>query len=922
MAENNNSVFLTDLCTYSLFFLVKGCIYKHGYIFLILLLTSPVIKYRGIDKTVRLTNDQKAVQKHTGHGNLIPYYDNGEAFYIKSQTARQLCVQYSAILFLCIVYSFDKTWYLKFRNDFAMILVHLTFLNFASICWIKTLANEIIPSKEHTNSKSCKRKSSEGTPALEKNIQPGDSEQKDDDNSTPPEKRGRKQMIHSGEVCGPCSVWEQLGRDPHYADAHSMKTPRHAGNLCEQFCTFLSVKNQSFSLKEDSCLCNACFVDAKRNLISADKEPRWVGIHIPPAKVQNHCPVCHNDLEGGNELCPCLDTTRWYQSSSWTCGLKIDVWRQYFEITRKRFYATLKPSSVLCIRHYLEIYHHFKSRQCKYCNTKMTDTWGFVGSLKSTISRIVPQDHANTLSESDWLCISCNKSIQNKMKPRKIQTTNNDIIQKLMEQILQINLEKVKQMGYIHRKNMLDEFRSAVTGLPSKPDDAEFKFDNFITYKIKKRSDLGYFSGKSKLTNVIIYDKEKLSEHAVSVIHDLEKKSEKLQRKLDTLEQNSVTTEKELQKMIEEQIKLFKTATEPFDYRKMFDLIDKNCEIQDNYFLQKYLHAPLVSFFERVLGIAKCDSATGHQPKQRLKLQMVIALLCNIQNKSVIMMQTVVGLVAYACGLRDKGFSILNKFGVICSINHIRREASKWSDMRKCSDEIDKAAFWRISFDNLNFKRKFAKTFQTTGQVLGRILNLLTGQVSHQIQDYDSSKKYQTEAPMNGTETPEFTITEYHFFCQAPSPERSAWQEFQSAVFKSTKTVLGQSPLDLKSTLFERLQNHCPHFTPSIPDNIVYATVKEAQSSSIDDVASYLTELKVDLCIGKEGFPNKAVLGGDQQTYAILKNLIKKYPSTFSWIIPVPGDWHLLKCAAETIKDMLWDGGMSDLCKEVKHMNL
>ena len=100
---------------------------------------------------------------------------------------------------------------MKFRNDFAMILVHLTFLNFASICWIKTLANEILPSKEHTNSKSCKRKSSEGNPSPEKNIQPGDSEQKDDDNSTPPEKKGRKQMIHSGEVCGPCSVWEQLG---------------------------------------------------------------------------------------------------------------------------------------------------------------------------------------------------------------------------------------------------------------------------------------------------------------------------------------------------------------------------------------------------------------------------------------------------------------------------------------------------------------------------------------------------------------------------------------------------------------------------------------------------------------------------------------------------------------------------------------
>ena len=55
---------------------------------------------------------------------------------------------------------------------------------------------------------------------------------------------------------------------------------------------------------------------------------------------------------------------------------------------------------------------------------------------------------------------------------------------------------------------MLEEFRSAVKGLPSKPDDAEIKFDNFETYEIKKRSELGYFSGKSKLINAIIYNKK------------------------------------------------------------------------------------------------------------------------------------------------------------------------------------------------------------------------------------------------------------------------------------------------------------------------------------------------------------------------------------------------------------------------------
>ena len=103
------------------------------------------------------------------------------------------------------------------------------------------------------------------------------------------------------------------------------------------------------------------------------------------------------------------------------------------------------------------------------------------------------------------------------------------------------------------------------------------------------------------------------------------------------------------------------------------------------------------------------------------------------------------------------------------------------------------------------------------------------------------------------------------------------FQVFQSAVFKSTKSVLGLSLLHHKSTFFERLQKHCPHFTPSLPANIVDATVKEAQSSSIGDVASYLTELKVDLRIGKDGYPGKAVLGGDQQKI-LLKSIHQHFP--------------------------------------------
>ena len=63
------------------------------------------------------------------------------------------------------------------------------------------------------------------------------------------------------------------------------------------------------------------------------------------------------------------------------------------------------------------------------------------------------------------------------------------------------------------------------------------------------------------------------------------------------------------------------------------------------------------------------------------------------------------------------------------------------------------------------------------------------------------------------------------------------------------------------------------HWTPESSDRVVYATVDEAHSGSIDDVGSYLVKLKRDLHIGERGYPKYVILGGDQQTYAHMKNL-------------------------------------------------
>ena len=71
--------------------------------------------------------------------------------------------------------------------------------------------------------------------------------------------------------------------------------------------------------------------------------------------------------------------------------------------------------------------------------------------------------------------------------------------------------------------------------------------------------------------------------------------------------------------------------------------------------------------------------------------------------------------------------------------------------------------------------------------------------------------------------------------------------------------------------------------------------------------------------IGESGYPKYVLLGGDQQTYAIMKDLKNKYPDQYCWLYPVPGDWHIMKIAAEVLKYVLNDGGFKVFAAKCGH---
>ena len=85
---------------------------------------------------------------------------------------------------------------------------------------------------------------------------------------------------------------------------------------------------------------------------------------------------------------------------------------------------------------------------------------------------------------------------------------------------------------------------------------------------------------------------------------------------------------------------------------------------------------------------------------------MICAIMANNMDPRKCFLQTLIGLACYAQGLRDKG---MNSFGVTSSIFHIRQHGSFWAKVRKVINELNPIAFWRATFDNLDFRIKFVK---------------------------------------------------------------------------------------------------------------------------------------------------------------------------------------------------------------------
>jgi len=94
---------------------------------------------------------------------------------------------------------------------------------------------------------------------------------------------------------------------------------------------------------------------------------------------------------------------------------------------------------------------------------------------------------------------------------------------------------------------------------------------------------------------------------------------------------------------------------------------------------------------------------------------------------------------------------------------------------------------------------------------------------------------------------------------------------------------------------------------------VAYLEVMDAISDRRDTLIELLHDLYVKLIKDQER--EYLVIEGDQKLYEVLQSLKFEYGKELNWVIPIPGDWHVLKNYQLAIMKPYFDAGLKDLAK-------
>ena len=222
--------------------------------------------------------------------------------------------------------------------------------------------------------------------------------------NAPPPKRKCK-VVDDRHTCGPCTVWIQKGSKPEQQHHHNMRSRiRYPGNKAFQFTPYLSCNNTyNMSLRSDSCLCNACYIDCER----ATGKPRWLG--LSKYYVLKHCILCCQSVS----KCSCSSINEWGPEKWYDSDDEFQLWSDYF--TNNGYSVSTGESCMgynLCKLHNVTMRTGYRTRACKLCKEDSSITKWTIG--QKFLDMLEPLKDDYDVAPNDWVCDKCYKDVFSK----------------------------------------------------------------------------------------------------------------------------------------------------------------------------------------------------------------------------------------------------------------------------------------------------------------------------------------------------------------------------------------------------------------------------------------------------------------------------------------------------------------------------
>ena len=338
----------------------------------------------------------------------------------------------------------------------------------------------------------------------------------------------------------------------------------------------------------------------------------------------------------------------------------------------------------------------------------------------------------------------------------------------------------------------------------------------------------------------------------------------------------------------------------------------------------------LMEFLEQLTAprwSAPETSSNERLVRRSFQLANIICQLVNARDPRVLFLQYLNGIICDAGGLKKRQWRTLcATTGAICGYdgfrdNMVKDFAKAWV-ISSCLHGNSGVVF---SFDNLNWVLGFAVALLYKGNVNNnptRAVNMLTGQINQlRVEDCDDQDKAAYAPPAGQPRPKAKQVMDFKEsgdgLSQFRLPEQErAWDgllshildTFNSSSIDPETGVYSIGNVRLVDALRDRLAV-LARTPPARGHMTTMATIASGSSATLADIETYLLNVKSDLRVGQPGGPVHILVVGDQQTYALVLDLVRSHPKEWTWVHAYPGDWHILLNSCQNLIRMISEGG-------------